>query len=116
MQLTEQPPITTDYRLATPAVAAAYVRVKVTPVVALASAPTPGTVGGTELPILPGALVQVQQQGVDLKWTTVASGAVAADGSFSVAAQLAVGGTYRVLMAPGHGYAPGATAPWVAAG
>jgi stage II sporulation protein D len=116
VQLTEQPTITTDYRLATPAVAAAYVRVKVTPVVTLAATPTPGTVAGTELPILAGAPVQVQQQGLDLKWTTVATGTVAPDGSFSVPVQLAPGSTYRVVVAPGHGYSPGATPPLTAAG
>jgi len=115
VQLTEQPTITTDYRLATPAAAAAYVRVKVTPAVTLAT-PTPGTVAGTELPVLPGAPVQVQQQGLDLTWTTIATGTVAPDGSFSVPVQLTPGSTYRVSVAPGHGYAPGATPPWTATG
>jgi SpoIID/LytB domain protein len=116
VQLTEQPAITTDYRLATPAAAAAYVRVKVTPIVQLASAPVAGTVGGTELPILPGSPVQVQQQGLDLKWTTIATGAVAADGSFSVPVQLPAGIVYRVVVAPGHGYSPGSTLPLTAPG
>ena len=116
VQLTEQPTITTDYRLATPVAAAAYVRVKVTPVVTLAATLTPGTVGGTEVPILAGAPVQVQQQSLDLTWTTIAAGTVAPDGSFSVPVSLVTGSTYRVLVAPGHGYSPGATAPWIAAG
>ena len=116
VQLTEQPAITTDYRLATPAAAAAYVRVKVTPVVTLAAAATPGTVAGTELPIVAGAPVQVQQQGLDLTWTTIATGTAGPDGSFSVPVQLAPGSTYRVVVAPGHGYWPGATPPWTASG
>ena len=116
LQLTEQPTITTDYRLATPAAAAAYVRVKVTPVVTLAAAPTAGTVAGAEQPILAGAPVQVQQQGLDLTWTTVATGTVGPDGSFSVPAPLTPGSTYRAVVAPGHGYSPGATTPSIAAG
>jgi anti-sigma-K factor RskA len=39
----------------------------------------------------------------------VATGAVGADGSFSIPAELAAGGTYRVSVAPGGGYAPGVT-------
>ena len=116
VQLTEQPTITTDYRLATPAAAAAYVRVKVTPVVTLGATPTPGTVAGSELPVLAGAPVQVQQQGLDLTWTTIATGTVGPDGSFSVPAQLAPGSVYRAVVAPGHGYSPGATPPLIAAG
>ena len=116
LQLTEQPTITTDYRLATPTAAAAYVRVKVTPVVSLAATPTVGTVAGIEQPILAGAPVQVQQQSLDLTWTTVATGTVAPDGSFSVPASLVPGSTYRVVVAPGHGYSPGATTPSIAAG
>jgi len=116
VQLTEQPTITTDYRLATAAAAAAYVRVKVTPVIQLAATAVPGTVAGTELPVLPGAPVQVQQQGPDLKWTTVATGAVADDGSFAVPVQLSAGSTFRVVVAPGHGYWPATTAPLAVTG
>jgi hypothetical protein len=58
----------------------------------------------------------VQQQSPDLtSWTTVATGSVATDGSFTVAAQLARGGTYRVSVGPASGYAQGATAPQVVA-
>lgn len=116
LQLTEQPTITTDYRLATTTAAAAYVRVKVTPVVTLGATPTAGTVTGAEQPILAGAPVQVEQQGLDLTWTTVATGTVAPDGSFSVPAPLASGSSYRVVVTPGHGYSPGATAPAIATG
>jgi stage II sporulation protein D len=116
VQLTEQPTITTDYRLATPVAAAAYVRVKVTPAVTLTTTTTPGTVAGTELPIFAGAPVQVQQQGLDLDWTTIATGTTGLDGSFSVPVSLATGSTYRVVVAPGNGYSPGATAQWIAAG
>ncbi|HXY80599.1 MAG TPA: SpoIID/LytB domain-containing protein [Gaiellaceae bacterium] len=116
VQLTEQPTATTDYRLATAAAAAAYVRVKVTPVVTLATTATVGTVAGTELPILAGAPVQVQQQGLELTWTTIATGTVAPDGSFSVPVQLAPGGTYQVVVGPVQGYSPGATAPFTATG
>jgi stage II sporulation protein D len=114
--LPETPSMTTDYRLATPAAAVGYVRVRVMPAVSLSSSTMPGEVAGYEQPALPGAAVAVQTQGTDLKWVTVASGAAASDGTFAVAAQLAAGATYRVLVTPGHGYSPGATAPQVAAG
>ena len=116
VQLTEQPSITTDYRLATPTAAAAYVRVKVAPAVTLSTAAPAGTVAGTEQPILAGAPVQVQLQGPGLTWTTAATGAVAADGSFSVPVQLPAGAVYRVVVTPGQGYAPAATAPLTASG
>jgi stage II sporulation protein D len=116
VQLPEAPTITTDYRLATPAAAVGYVRVRVTPSVSLSTSPTPGAITGNEQPALPGASVAVQTQGSDLKWVTVASGVVAVDGTFAVAAPLMAGTTYRVLVTPGRGYWPGATSPQVATG
>jgi stage II sporulation protein D len=107
VKLTQKPAITTDYRLATPAAAAAYVRIRVAPLVQVSSFTTT-LVAGTVQPVLPAAPVEVQQQNADLTtWTVVATGAVAADGSFSVPVQLTAGGTYRVSVAPGAGYAPG---------
>jgi len=114
--LTEQPQFTTDYRLATTSAAAAYVRIKVTPAVTLSSTATPGAVSGSEQPPLPGAPVTVQQQAADGTWATVATGAVAADGSFSIPVQLAAGSTYRVVVAPGQGWWPATTASLIAAG
>jgi SpoIID/LytB domain protein len=114
--LPEAPTMTTDYRLATPVAAVGYVRVRVMPAVSLSASPAPGQIAGSEQPALPGAAVAVQAQGSDLRWMTVASGTAAADGSFAVTAELAAGTTYRVLVTPGHGYSPGATAPQVAAG
>jgi stage II sporulation protein D len=112
--LPEAPTVTTDYRLATPAAAVGYVRVRVAPAVSLSAAPTPGVIAGSEQPAVPGAAVEVQTQSPDLKWVTVASGAAAADGTFAVAVQIPGGTTYRVLVTPGHGYSPGSTPPQVA--
>ena len=39
-----------------------------------------------------------------------------ADGNFSVPVALPAGATYEVVVTPGTGYAPGATAPQVATG
>ncbi|MGH2936004.1 MAG: SpoIID/LytB domain-containing protein [Gaiellaceae bacterium] len=111
--LPESPSLTTDYRLATPFTAVGYVRVRVMPVVDIA-APTPGQVAGTETPVLPGAAVAVQTENPDLTWTAVATGTVAGDGSFIVPVSLPAGATYRILVTPTAGYAPGATAPQVA--
>jgi hypothetical protein len=115
LELAERPSQTTDYRLATAAAAAGSVRIRVAPSVTLTSL-TPTEVTGSVLPVLPAAPVQVQEQGADTTvWTTVATGAVAADGTFSVPAQLEPGGTYRVTVAPAAGYAAGTTPSQIAA-
>src|ERR1022692_3465036 len=54
LQLTETPTITTDYRLATPQAAAAYVRIKVMPVVTLSAPATTTVLQGTITPTLSG--------------------------------------------------------------
>jgi stage II sporulation protein D len=104
-----RPRITTLYRLAVPAAAGGVVRIRVTPRVRLASATTSG-VEGRERPVLPGARVLVQQQPAagSGRWRTVARGTVATNGSFTVAGTLSPGPT-RVVVAPGHGYWPGAS-------
>ena len=113
VRLTQKPSLTTDYRLATSSAAAGSVRIRVAPSIKV-TAFTATNVAGSVLPVLPGAPVAVQQQNPDLTtWTTVATGSVDADGTFSVPAQLVSGGTYRVSVLPASGYAPGATAPQV---
>jgi stage II sporulation protein D len=109
VHLTEQPTITTDYRLATTAAAAGYVRIRVTPLVTVTSFSS-SQVQGTVQPLLADTPVTLQQQAPDLTWTAVASGVVAADGTFSIPVALSPSGTYRILVAPGHGYWPGTTA------
>jgi len=111
--LPEAPAITTDYRLATSKAAVGYVRVQVAPAIQLA-APAAGQVAGAEQPILPGAPVQVQTQNADQTWTAVATGTVNADGTFAIPVTIPAGTTYRIVVTPGPGYAPGATAPQVA--
>jgi stage II sporulation protein D len=113
----ETPTITTDYRLATSQAAAAYVRIRVTPSVSLDAPQSATEMSGRELPVLPGAPVLVQQQNPtgSPAWTTVARGTVDADGAFSVSGALAPG-TYRAVVAPGHGYWPGASAAVTVAG
>jgi stage II sporulation protein D len=112
LALTQRPTITTDYRLATPTAASGYVRVRVAPSVTLTTF-TSTQVDGTVQPVLVGATAQVQQQNPDATWTTVATGLVAADGTFSVPLSLAAGGTYRVTVGPAAGYVAGTTAPQI---
>jgi stage II sporulation protein D len=115
VHVTRKPASTTDYRLATPTAAAGSVRIRVAPAVTLTSF-TSSQVTGRVAPLLPGTPVQVQQQASDLTtWTTVATDAVAADGTFAIPVQLASGGTYRVTVLPATGYAPGTTTPEVVA-
>ena len=112
LKLTQRPSITTDYRLATPVAAGAFVRVRVAPSVQL-SAFTATAVSGSESPVLAGAPVDVQQQNADGTWTTLVSGPVAADGTFSLPVSLSSGGTYRVTVGPASGYVAATTAPQI---
>ena len=112
LKLTQNPAITTDYRLATATAAAGAVRIRVAPVVTVTSLTTT-QVTGSEQPVVMGASVQVQQQNADATWTTITTGVVDADGTFTVPVTLSSGGTYRVSVTPGAGYAPGASAPQI---
>ncbi len=107
--LTVKPKLTTAYRLATDADAAASVRIRLEPRVLLSSAGR-HRVSGRVRPRLPGAKVLVQQQltAGSHKWATVVQGTVGGKGRFSVAASLAAGPT-RVVVAPGNGWWPGAS-------
>jgi stage II sporulation protein D len=108
LKLTQRPTITTDYRLATTTAAAAFVRIRVAPAIQVTSF-SATQVDGSEQPVLPSAPVQVQVQNVDGTWTTVASGIVNGDGTFSIPVALTSGGTYRVSVGPATGYSAGTT-------
>ena len=110
-QLTATPTITTDFRLSTSTVAAGAVRIRVMPAVTITSALSTGVTGSAQ-PVLPDAAVDVQQQNPDLTWTSIGTGAVAADGTFTVAAAPAPGATVRIVVTPAttSGYAAGASA------
>ena len=110
LTLTATPTITTDYRLATTAAAAGFVRIKVMPLVTI-TAITADQVQGNEAPLLPDAPVQVQLLNPDLTtWTTAAESTVNADGTFAVPVAIPPGGSYRIVVTPGRGYAPATTA------
>jgi stage II sporulation protein D len=110
LKLTQRPTVTTDYRLATANAAGAFVRVRVAPSVTLQTFTTTG-IAGSEQPVLAGAPVAVQQENIDLTWTTVATTTVAPDGTFSVPVALTSGGTYRVSVGPATGFVAATTAP-----
>jgi stage II sporulation protein D len=112
LRLVQRPTITTDYRIATPTAAAAFVRIRVAPSIQLSTFTTT-LVAGTAQPLLPSAPVTVQQQSPDGTWAAVGTGTVNADGTFSVPVQLVSGGTYRVSVGPATGYAAGSTAPQI---
>jgi len=113
--LPEAPPITTDYRLATPTAAVGYVRVRVAPTVQVLGS-SGGLVTGSEQPVLPNAPVEVDVENPDSSWTAIATGTVNADGTFAVPANIPAGATYRIVVTPGLGYAPATTTPQVASG
>ena len=110
LRLTQRPTVTTDYRLATPAAAGAFVRVRVAPSVTLQTF-TATEIAGSEQPVLADAPVTVQQENADLTWTTVANATVAADGTFSIPVALTSGSTYRVTVGPATGFVAATTAP-----
>jgi stage II sporulation protein D len=112
LKLTQRPTITTDYRLATVADAAAFVRIRVAPAIQVTTF-TATQIAGSEQPPLPAAPVLVQAQNADGTWTTVANGAVNADGTFSVPVALTSGGTYRLSVGPATGYSAGTTPPQI---
>jgi stage II sporulation protein D len=113
--LPEAPSVTTDYRLATSTAAVGYVRVRIAPVVQL-TGPTPGQVTGTVQPALPGAPIEVDVENADLTWTAAATGSVAPDGTFALPVDIPAGTTYRIVVTPGQGFAPGTTEPQIATG
>jgi stage II sporulation protein D len=113
--LPEAPTVTTDYRLATSAAAVGYQRVRVAPLVQQADV-APGVVAGTVQPLLAGAPVEVDVENPDLTWTAIATGAVDPDGTFTLSVDVPAGTTYRIVVTPGQGFAPGMTAPQVATG
>jgi stage II sporulation protein D len=115
VQLVETPAVTTDYRLATSQAAAAYVRIRVAPNLHVSTVSSTG-VQGSEQPPLPGIPISVQQLQPDQTWFTVASGTINPDGTFTIAASLLAGSTYRVVFAPGQGYSPATTVPLIAVG
>lgn len=113
--LPEAPAVTTDYRLAIPSTAVGYVRVRVAPLVQPAD-PTPGQVSGTVQPALPGAPIEVDIQNPDLTWAALITGAVDPDGTFVLPVDIPAGTTYRIVVTPGQGFAPGMSVPQVSAG
>jgi SpoIID/LytB domain protein len=114
LKLTQRPTITTDYRLATTTAAAAFVRIRVAPAIQVTTFSTT-EITGSEQPVLPAAPVQVQVQNADGTWTTIASGTVNGDGTFSLPVALISGATYRVSIGPMTGYAVGTTPAQIAA-
>jgi stage II sporulation protein D len=101
-------PITADapieYHLATGGVGSAVSTLLVAPAVKVSVPKARTLVKGRVDPLLPGAALQVQQQGADAKWTTIARSTVGADGKYVVPIQLKAG-TYRVRVAAGHHWA-----------
>jgi hypothetical protein len=109
------PTVTTAYRLATATVASGAVTIKVTPTVSVSSVSATG-VTGTVAPLLPNATLDLQSLNVDGTWTSLATGFVAADGTFSLPAALTPGSTVRVYVTPTTTYAPRASSALVVSG
>ena len=63
-----------------------------------------------------GVPVEIDAENPDSTWTAVATSSLAPDGSFSVPVSMSAGTTYRIVVTPGQGYAPGMTTPQVAPG
>jgi len=106
---TQQPTVTTTYRIATARAAGPSVRVGVAPKLTLAVRQQRHVLAGTMTPGRAGVVVQLQRL-VDGRWKTIARDETDAAGRFR--ARLAVKpGTYRALAAPGGGLVPGTSDP-----
>jgi stage II sporulation protein D len=103
------PTQTTQFRLAWGGVRAGLTRVGVAP--AVAAQPAAGAAVGSIRPAVAGAVQLQRQDAATAAWTTLATGTTDATGAFRIAAALTAG-TYRVRAAPGHGLAPGLSAPF----
>ena len=106
--LSEQPSLTTDYRLSTPSVAAAPVQVLVAPRVRFYAQKAPNELRGLVRPVLAGAPVEIQRQDDTGAWTTVATTNVDPNGDFDAVLTLSAG-VYRARVAATKGLAAGTT-------
>jgi hypothetical protein len=102
-----KPQVATQYRLATGTVRAGILKVAVA--VRVDAQLTAAGGHGTVRPAFGGAAVQLQQQSGS-GWTTLATVVTEAGGAWAFAQALTTG-TYRVRCVPGHGLAPGLSAP-----
>jgi stage II sporulation protein D len=102
-----KPQVATEYRLAAGNVRAGLAKVAVAARVDAQLTSAGGR--GTVRPALAGVAVQLQQQS-GTGWTTLASGSTDVAGAWSFPLALTAG-TYRVRCVPGHGLAPGVSAP-----
>ena len=103
---TLSPKVTTDYRISSGIARSSVVRLSVAPSVRLTASTDRTSVVGLVKPLLPGGPVQVQRQGKNGAWTTVATTSVAADGAFGASVDLSPG-AYRARVVAGKGYALG---------
>jgi stage II sporulation protein D len=103
---TLSPKVTTDYRISSGIARSAVARISVAPSVRLTASSDRTAVTGIVKPLLPGAPAQVQRQGENGTWTTVASTTVTADGAFEASVDLRPG-TYRARVIASKGFAAG---------
>jgi len=103
---TLSPKVTTDYRITSGIARSAVVRIAVAPSVRLTASGDRTAVDGLVKPLLPGAAVQVQKQGANGSWATIATTKVTADGAFEASVDLRPG-TYRARVVGGKGFAAG---------
>ena len=96
-----------SFRLSAGAVAGPVLKVPVAPLVKAALAGT--AIGGSVLPVRPGALVEAQLLEGEV-WQPVGEAALDEAGAFSIPVEL-VPGMYRVRIAPGGGLAEGLSLP-----
>ncbi|MBA3364684.1 MAG: SpoIID/LytB domain-containing protein [Actinobacteria bacterium] len=100
-----KPQAGSEYRLVSGRTSSGSVRVSVAPLVRFFLARDTGMLRGMVRPILPGAIVQIQQL-AGPTWKTVEQLPVDAKGNFQPKLKLPAG-TYRARFAPGRGLAPG---------
>ncbi len=102
-----KPQVATQYRLAAGTVRAGLATIAVA--ARVDAQLTAAGARGTVRPVLGGVAVQLQQQAGN-GWATLATAVTDAGGAWAFPQALTTG-TYRVRCAPGHGLAPGLSAP-----
>jgi hypothetical protein len=100
-----QPDRTERYRLQSKSANSPAILVAVAPKVRLLPPTEPGALAGTVRPLLKGATVTVERLD-GARWSTVGSGIVAPDGSFTVLLEL-TSGSFRARIPATGGYSAG---------
>jgi hypothetical protein len=95
-----------EYRVTSDTVSTPATKVVVAPRVSLKAAADLASMKGAVRPVMPGTMVQIQQQSSSGRWSTVAKAELTRAGRFA-APIVVFDGTYRARVVAGNGWAVG---------